>query len=342
MTLAAAETAAPEEAPPEKAQETPTQTLESSATDSQSMTFDTRELEGIGKTIDLGKDRLDKIIEVLSEKSAEAAKPGPEIEKAPAPKPETTVVLEAETTPPPEKKTGTLPPWADQMKGVPSPLDREDTAEKGHVFGRMETPMPKEDIPAKETRTEDTDKTPAYDTVEEEIFPRHKPSDSGLGYPERLTQAILPFGPDALEQGEEAVQPQEAAEETEEMIDEPVVTPVEPAIRPSEETRPALVEREAAEGRPGVELETEEEIPPPFQFSMFLKSKAFDGLFIGVFWLLALWLAASSMGTTLFGLLSVTAWSLLLLYAILVGLYFFLFKFFLGETLGDRLFKDRE
>jgi hypothetical protein len=38
----------------------------------------------------------------------------------------------------------------------------------------------------------------------------------------------------------------------------------------------------------------------------------------------------------------VTSTPVLLLYAVFIGLYFFLFKFFLGETLGDRLFKERE
>jgi hypothetical protein len=48
------------------------------------------------------------------------------------------------------------------------------------------------------------------------------------------------------------------------------------------------------------------------------------------------------MGATLFELLSVTSGSVFLLYGVFVLIYFFLFKFFLGETLGDRLFKERE
>ena len=47
------------------------------------------------------------------------------------------------------------------------------------------------------------------------------------------------------------------------------------------------------------------------------------------------------MGATLFELLSVTSGSVFLLYAVFVLIYFFLFKFFLGETLGDRLFRER-
>jgi uncharacterized RDD family membrane protein YckC len=89
--------------------------------------------------------------------------------------------------------------------------------------------------------------------------------------------------------------------------------------------------------------EIEEPAPrPPFSFSVFIKSKTFDLLFVGLFWLVALWLAASSMGMTLFDILGSMSGSMLLLYAVFVLLYFFLFKFFLGETLGDRLFRPRE
>ncbi|MCK7489518.1 MAG: hypothetical protein MZU79_04230 [Anaerotruncus sp.] len=48
------------------------------------------------------------------------------------------------------------------------------------------------------------------------------------------------------------------------------------------------------------------------------------------------------MGMTLFEILGSMSGSMLLLYAVFVFLYFFLFKFFLGETLGDRLFRPRE
>jgi hypothetical protein len=48
------------------------------------------------------------------------------------------------------------------------------------------------------------------------------------------------------------------------------------------------------------------------------------------------------MSATLFEILSVVSGSALMLYAAFILLYFFLFKFFLGETLGDRLFKERE
>ena len=337
------------------------------------LTFDTHELEGIGKTIDLGKEKLDKIIEDLSEKSPEPARAEPEPE--PSPEPETQAIPVPEIVVPPvrepepeipaapeprpktpliiEPRTGTLPPWVDEMKGAPSLLDREDTKERDHVFDRIKKPAPTEETsPPEETSAPAADNTAVHDTAEEEIFPKRKPSDSGLGYPERLTQPILPFGPDALENEGEEQEEEIAAQEAEEVTPEETIEPpaeevetsreAEPAAPPPVITPPARTQKEEVVPPSGLDLEADEEEPPPFSFSLFLKSKAFDGLFIGVFWLLALWLAAASLGTTLFGLFSVTAWPLLLLYVILIVLYIFLFKFFLGETLGDRLFKTRE
>jgi hypothetical protein len=81
---------------------------------------------------------------------------------------------------------------------------------------------------------------------------------------------------------------------------------------------------------------------PPFRLSAFLKAKSFDVLFVAVFWLVSLWLAARSMDVTLFQILGAASTGLFVFLAILLGLYFFLFYFFLGETLGDRLFRDED
>jgi hypothetical protein len=149
-----------------------------------------------------------------------------------------------------------------------------------------------------------------------------------------VSQSPLPFEQGAAEEEEEEEEP--AKGEAREKIF-PTAGPVRPereAVRPVRES-----ERREAEA----EEEGEEPSPrPPFSFSVFFKSKAFDVLFVGLFWLVALWLAATSMGATLFDILGSTSGSMLLLYAALVFLYFFLFKFFLGETLGDRLFRERK
>lgn len=251
----------------------------------QPVTFDTRELEGIGKTVELGKEKIDKFLDVLAKK-------------------------EAEVEPPPKEArepSGTLPPWASTMKGAPVFPDETGTVEAGGESGEETVP------PAGEE--------------EVEIFPRRRDSDSTIGLPERVSQSPLPFGLGA-------------AEEEEEETREKILPTAEPP-RPERETVRPVRESERREAE--AEEEGEEPAPrPPFSFSVFFKSKAFDVLFVGLFWLVALWLAATSMGATFFDILGSMSGSMLLLYAVFVFIYFFLFKFFLGETLGDRLFRERE
>lgn len=88
-------------------------------------------------------------------------------------------------------------------------------------------------------------------------------------------------------------------------------------------------------------IEKEERVlrkKPPSRFVNWLKSKAFDAFFIGVFWLIALWIASRVMDVSLFRLIAVSALSVFVFYGILLVSYLFLFQLFLGETLGDHLF----
>jgi hypothetical protein len=274
------------------------------------VTFDTRELEDLGKTVDLGQAQVDRFMEARTAR-----------EPAPGSPPEPPAPPQAEEKPAAnEPPTGTLPPWASTMKGAP-------------VFPA--------DTGAVETRKIRGGEPVATDTEEEvEIFPRRKASDSTMGLPERVSQSPLPFGlpSDEEEIGDEGEEEVEAAVETEEEAAEPV--------RPAREP---ILPRRGAEGGEEIRREIEpldesEEagLRPPFSFSVFFKSKIFDVLFVGLFWLVALGLAAASMGLTFFEILGSMSGSMLLFYGVLVFLYFFLFKFFLGETLGDRLFRPRE
>lgn len=259
----------------------------------QPVTFDTQELEGIGKTVELGKEQIDKFLEVLAKKEAEV-EPPPKTAREPS---------------------GTLPPWASTMKGAP--VFPDETGPVG-VLGKG---------------VADTT-APAFEE-EVEIFPRRKDSDSTIGLPERVSQSPLPFGQGAAEEEEEEEEEPAEGEAREKML--PTAGSVRPereAVRPVRESERREAEAEEESEEPGP--------PPPFSFSVFLKSKAFDVLFVGLFWLVALWLAANSMSATLFDILGSMSGSMLLLYAVFVLIYFFLFKFFLGETLGDRLFRERE
>lgn len=262
-------------------------------------TFDTVELEGMGKTVELGKDKVEQLLEAMADAKA----------------PEETA---REGT---REPTGTLPPWASVMKGAPAFSDVQDTGE----------------IEPKSVETA------PWDVGEEEIFPRKKPSDSTIGFPERVTQAALPFeAPAAEEEVEQDAEEELAAREAveEERIEETVEEERRGFLRTDRREAPPVRETE----REDVEAAEEREGPgerPPFNVSAYLKSKAFDVLFVGLFWVVALWLAAHAMGATLFGILAAMSGSMLLLYAVLVLIYFFFFKFFLGETLGERLFRGR-
>jgi len=267
------------------------------------VTFDTRELEGIGKTVEIGKEKIDKFMEGLAEKQAEPPASQERADRTPTPEPATAERAAGE---PP---TGSLPPWASTMKGAPAFPDDTGPVETRKIVGGEPMPAPT--------------------TGEVEIFPRRRGSDSTIGLPERVSQAPLPFEREATG---EAVAEGEVEDETR----EEAIPPAKP-VREQEELRgPALRETVAAgaieEAEPG----------PPFSFSVFFKSKAFDVLFVGVFWLVAIWLAAHSMDRTLFEILGGMSGSMVLLYVVLLILYVFLFKFFLGETLGDRLFRERE
>jgi len=285
------------------------------------VTFDTHELEDIGKTIELSKERLDKMIDVMAGKQRESS--GEEASEA------GTVA---------GKKTGTLPPWADKIKSAAPVVPREDTADTGGRFEKETWSGVDSGTPVKQSGLEAAGEE-QEEAKEEEIFPHRKPSDSGIGLPERVPQADLPF--EAVEQAPAEEGESEEAEEEESFG--PSAKPAVAELPKREETRP--VARDEARPGPSFEKEpeaAEEGVRPPFNFSLFLKAKAFDILFIGVFWLVALWVAARSMGATLFEILSVVSGSALLLYAAFILMYFFLFKFFLGETLGDRLFRERE
>jgi hypothetical protein len=259
------------------------------------VTFDTQELEGIGHTVELGKDKIDELLEGLAGKTPAAA-PAPAVAKTP------------------REPTGSLPPWASGMKGAPvfppdtSPLDPKRAAREGGA--------------------------PPAEEEEVEIFPRRRPSDSTLGLPERVGQSPLPFGGAAAEEkeGREA--------EAEDDTAEKAAPPPGPARAP----RPAVLpEREPGARRiEAMEDYEEPEARGPFSFTVFLKSKAFDALFVGLFWLVALWLAAHATDRTLFEVLGAVSGPMLILYGVFMLLYFFLFKFFLGETLGDRLFRPRD
>lgn len=280
------------EEPMDKVVWEPEAQVESPPPSKKPLTFDTSDLDKIGRTAELGKEQVENFLDVLKEREEETR-----LGRAAAQEPEDS-----------------LPPWAAGIKdgGVePSP----------EVKVEMMREDDKEDREPEEPETVEDEDTGAELEEKEPVRSRRaRVADSGIGLPEKVAQAALPF-------------------EREISRDE---EPERPAPSPAARRRPIVQEEEEAEELEEEKEEREERPRPPFKLSVFLKAKSFDVLFVAVFWIVSLWLAARSMDVTFFQMLGVASSGLLAYLGALLVLYFFLFYFFLGETLGDRLFRDED
>jgi hypothetical protein len=77
-------------------------------------------------------------------------------------------------------------------------------------------------------------------------------------------------------------------------------------------------------------------------FSLRLKAKLVDLVFITALWLISLWFTSQVIGVSFFRLIAGSPGPVLAFYFILLLLYFFLFLYFLGETLGDHYFSPED
>ncbi len=77
-------------------------------------------------------------------------------------------------------------------------------------------------------------------------------------------------------------------------------------------------------------------------FSLKLKSKLVDLVFITALWIITLWFTAQVIGVSFLRVIVGSPVPVLALYFILLLLYFFLFLYFLGETLGDHYFSEED
>lgn len=158
------------------------------------------------------------------------------------------------------------------------------------------------------------------------------PTEPTMGFPERLTRSGL-----------EAVEAQdEASREVEMELEEEIEEPEEEIESETGEIYREKAEPVVAGGAisPGGIQAEEGRSLPPLGFKNFVKAKIFDLLFLVMFWLVSIWIAARSMQTTIFKLFGLAGSGLLFYLLILTFFYFFLFYFFIGETLGDRLFRE--
>ncbi len=91
-----------------------------------------------------------------------------------------------------------------------------------------------------------------------------------------------------------------------------------------------------------LEAREEERAAPYLPFSLKMKSKFVDLIFITAIWLISLWFTARVIDVSFFRLFTKSPLPILGFYLILLLLYFFLFLYFLGETLGDHYFSGED
>ncbi|MGB9894068.1 MAG: hypothetical protein ACPLRA_06605, partial [Candidatus Saccharicenans sp.] len=209
--------------------------------------------------------------------------------------------------------------------------EQEETSEVASWIKEVKTASTELLNSKTEKETEEVEEGSTAETgTDEEWLVEEKVSEPTMGFPERVTKSQMELeGKEEELTGEMEMEPEaqaETQEETEEVF--PTAETPETLLRP-----PTPADRMA-----GAETKT----LPPLGFKNFIKAKIFDLLFIVMFWLVSIWLAARSMQTTIFKLLDLATNGLLAYLLILTFFYFFLFYFFIGETLGDRLFREGE
>jgi hypothetical protein len=274
-----------------------------------------------------------------------------------------------ESEPPEEEilEEATTEPEADEEAPVEEipPEEYEEIAESpAKEPAAEEEPELKAEAPVEEeeeetgVRTEDVGKT--ADTVEKEkqeidrfIESLRKERQGKEAESVKADEELPPWAAKMREspplevfETEEEEKAEEALETEEEFPHEETEEPPSDQEIPPEDSGVGIPETVSQKDLPFMgksELEEEEEgisFQPSSRFVSWIKSRAFDVLFIGVLWLLTLWIASRVMEVGLFRLIAASTSLVLGFYGILLVVYFFLFFVFLGETLGDHIFSQ--
>jgi hypothetical protein len=228
------------------------------------LVFKTKELEGLTDMVEGGKEKVKEFLSSFEKEKAESETRG----EVPALFPEKD--YKAPTT------AHILPPWAKEIR---------------------EEPIQPEDLGIRKGRVTEAEAEPAATPTRPGWA-----ADSGIGIPEKITQAGVPIGT--------------------------------AAIPPTADVREAAAEEEAEEARA--------EARPRSRLQMKLRSKLVDLVFITALWVISLWFTAKVIGVSFFRLVVGSPVPVLAFYFILLLLYFFLFLYFLGETLGDHFFSEED
>lgn len=286
-------------------------------------TFDflTAELDRLTRSVDEGQKKIEDFLELLKEKAADK-QPDEVLAAIKKEIKESEKIFEEEAE---------LPPWAEAIR------DRVETEVLPTTEIFSETPQGYS-LEAEEERScqekEETESTSDY--LESARRQQSWQADSGIGLPEKPGQQPLPFEielqikkPSWKEEKEkpemmEGTKSYLRAGRMKNQIQEEETEAEEEMF---EEEKAVLSKKEKARSQP---------------FLNWLKAKIFDLLFVGLLWFIAFVLAARIVAWPFFALLGASTYQAGALFLILFGGYLFLFRFFIGETLGDRLFSPED
>jgi hypothetical protein len=232
--------------------------------------------------------------------------------------------------------TDELPPWAEKIKD-----EQPDKMPAFNAGGEGES----------QTNDEPLEEFSVEEEQNEEVLPLEEAPVAEEEVKLEEVEVLEPVGvtpedevPEVEIPEEDVVEEEITSEEvTEEDAFEEIV-PVEEATLPDTSMGlPEGVEQESLpfDEKASAELE-EKEKSPPSRLSIWLKSRAFDVLFIAALWIVTLHIASRMLSTNLFRLISDSVLPVIAFYLALLAVYLFLFFLFLGQTLGDHLFPHEE
>jgi hypothetical protein len=221
--------------------------------------------------------------------------------------------------------TDELPPWAEEIKEK-----KPDEAPPEEEEKEQEFVEPEEEHPAVEEKEErsslEEERLAAEEEQEEDMQEQDIPDQEEL-HPHDITPE------------EETPDVELPAEEVQEKTpeDEEISMPDTSMGLPEGVEQERLPFEETSEGIFGKVKKTSSVKLPDW-----VKSRAFDVLFIAAIWIVTVHIASRMMATNLFRLISVALLPVVAFYLVLLGVYLFLFFLFLGQTLGDHLFPHEE
>lgn len=302
-----------------------------------SLRFPTAELDRITRSVDEAKKEVEAFLFSLKEKTERKKLEGTDEEKANLPQTDEEMSEEKETIRSKTAQETQIPPWAeairDRVEKEPGALtDLSPVVPQGISFEDKTTEEKEESEASGEASP-----SPYEELAPGEREPKPWQADSGVGLPEKPGQQPLPF---EVARGEERTMPwqDKEAEETE------LGGPKAPrkSISWGEEEAAKEVKPAGEEGQEEEEEEEVKERPTSRSFKTWLKARFFDLVFIGLIWMITFLLAARVAAASFFDLLAVSPLQAVALFLIFFVGYLFLFRFFIGETLGDRLFSPTD